>query len=611
MKIERLGNIAEIIGGNAAPKGEDVFGSSGLPFVKMKDLGRYHLTNNLIQIENRVSDKIAKANRLKIIKKGAILLPRSGSVALNHRAILGTDAYMVSHICALQVKNPMDVFNKYLYYYLTTINFASITKKTTGLDAITFQDLSEVTIPLPDLLTQRHIANILSKGENLLAQRKESIVLLDEFLKSTFLEMFGDVFTNKKGWTKAELKNLGTITTGNTPSRKESENFSPAHIEWIKTNNIKENKVIITIASEYLSEKGLLKARSVNKGALLVACIAGSIESVGRAAITDRTVSFNQQINAIQPNKDIEPLYLYWLFKISKKYIQNHASKGMKKILTKGEFEMIKMIKPPLKLQTQFAQIVEKTEALKTQYKSSLQELENLYGSLIQRAFKGELKLDDREADILMASNPGAPNQTQTKLSIPPNKKGFAKLVLAGKIISECKDSLEFTNIKFQKLQHLAEHLTEADLNLNYYNQAAGPYDNRFMHTLYEKMKQQKWFSSRGYKYYPMEKAQEIDGHFSRYFGADNLQFSKLIKLLGKASEDQCEIVSTLYAVWNDRIIKKEPTTHEAIIADFLKWSERKQKYTTQQLNNAIKWMKEKELEPKGFGVLIKHRKKK
>ena len=60
------------------------------------------------------------------------------------------------------------------------------------------------------------------------------------------------------------------------------------------------------------------------------------------------------------------------------------------------------IIVPPIFLQTQFAQIVEKTEALKTQYQSSLQELENLYGSLSQRAFKGELAVKDE--DLLMAA---------------------------------------------------------------------------------------------------------------------------------------------------------------------------------------------------------------
>ena len=59
---------------------------------------------------------------------------------------------------------------------------------------------------------------------------------------------------------------------------------------------------------------------------------------------------------------------------------------------------------PPIELQTPFAKIVEKTESLKTQYQQSLQELENLYGSLSQKAFKGELSIKDES--LLMAAEP-------------------------------------------------------------------------------------------------------------------------------------------------------------------------------------------------------------
>ena len=135
----------------------------------------------------------------------------------------------------------------------------------------------------------------------------------------------------------------------------------------------------------------------------MVACIAGSVESIGRAALTDRTVAFNQQINAIQPMKDVNPLFLYVLFKISKAYIQSHASKGMKKILTKGDFEKITMIKPPVELQNQFAAIIKKVDALKSRYQQSLIDLETLYGALSQKAFKGEL---DLSRVVLQADEP-------------------------------------------------------------------------------------------------------------------------------------------------------------------------------------------------------------
>lgn len=304
-------------------------------------------------------------------------------------------SYITSNAMALDNISE-DVDQKFLYYALNRRGFKDVI---TGAaqPQITREGLSKIVLDIPESKEyQLHIANLLSKAENLIAQRKESIRLLDEFLKSTFLEMFGEVSCNKKKFDKVELKYFGEIITGNTPSRKNPDNYSSNFIEWIKTDNITSDNTYVIKAVECLSERGLKNARTASSGSLLVACIAGSIESVGRAALTDRTVSFNQQINAIQPNKDVEPLYLYWLFKISKKYIQNHASKGMKKILTKGEFEKIKMIKPPLELQTKFARIVEKTEALKEQYKQSLQELENLYGCPSQKAFHGEMCINKK-----------------------------------------------------------------------------------------------------------------------------------------------------------------------------------------------------------------------
>lgn len=286
----------------------------------------------------------------------------------------------------LTLKNNQD--SPLFYYYF----LKSITLVDKGYSRH-FKYLKEKKLPVVYPNIQLHIANILSKADNLIAQRKESIHLLDAFLRSSFLEMFGHPSTNIKRMEKVSLNKFGQIITGNTPSRKVAENYSSNHIEWIKTDNIQSDSTFVTEALEYLSEAGLKSARTVNKGALLVACIAGSIDSVGRAALTNRTVAFNQQINAIQPNSDVESLYMYWLFKISRKYIQGHASKGMKKMLSKGEFEKIKMIKPPFELQTQFSQLAEKVEVLKTQFQQSLLELENLYGSLSQKAFSGNLDI--------------------------------------------------------------------------------------------------------------------------------------------------------------------------------------------------------------------------
>lgn len=279
--------------------------------------------------------------------------------------------------------------------------------------AITNGGIEKLEIPLPPLDEQIRIAHLLGKVEELITQRKQHLQQLDDLLKSVFMEMFGDPIRNEKGWDKPELKAFGKISTGNTPSRNEPANYDGHFIEWIKTDNITADAVFVTSATEHLSEVGARKARTVNAGALLVACIAGSVESIGRAALTNRTVSFNQQINAIQPDKDVNPLYLYGLFKLSRAYIQSHATKGMKKILTKGDFEKITMIKPPFDLQNKFAVVVEKIEDIKSRYQQSLTDLEALYGALSQQAFNDEL-------DLSRARLPGLQTQEERTVAAEP-----------------------------------------------------------------------------------------------------------------------------------------------------------------------------------------------
>ena len=407
MRLEKLGNIVEIIGGNAAPKGENAFGSSGLPFIKMKDLGNKHLTNNLIEIENLVSDSVAKVNRLKVIKKGAILLPRSGSVGLNHRAVLGVDAYMVSHICALQIKNEKEVFNQYLYYYLTTINFNSITKKTTGLDAITFQDLAKVEVSIPSLSDQIYFANILSQAENLIAQRKESIRLLDEFLKSTFLEMFGDNTTNDRGWKKIALvdacSNKNDIKCGPFGTQLGKSEYQ---IDGIPVWGIPQiNSQFKILPKDFVTEKKALELEEYSVTPFDI--VMSRKGNVGKCSLFPKVLSkgiIHSDVLRIRTDKaKMLPTFLLFQLKFSK-HVEtqiNGVSKGaIMAGINVGKLKHIKIHLPPITLQTQFAQIVESTEVIKAQYLSSLQELENLYGSLSQRAFKGELRANDGEMMI-------------------------------------------------------------------------------------------------------------------------------------------------------------------------------------------------------------------
>ena len=145
--------------------------------------------------------------------------------------------------------------------------------------------------------------------------------------------------------------------------------------------------MINTEAREYLSEKGYRKGRITDKGSLLFTCIAGSMSSIGNLAMTDRQVTFNQQINSLTP-VDNNELYLYSLFKICKKFFEENSTKSMKIMINKSTFENLLFPIAPIDLQNKFAKIIEKIEEQKSLYEKELELLQNNFDALLQKSFQ-------------------------------------------------------------------------------------------------------------------------------------------------------------------------------------------------------------------------------
>lgn len=294
------------------------------------------------------------------------------------------------------IRGKSEIDKRYLFWFLfnnhLTKNTLKYQNKTTGIINLQLERyIEEIQIPLPPLHIQKQIAQILDTADALKRKDQQLLKKYDELAQAIFIDMFGDPVKNEKGWEVKKLGDLGKISTGNTPSRTEVENYNSNFIEWIKTDNIEENSLYVSTSSEYLSEIGKKKGRVTSSGSLLVACIAGSIDSIGRAALTNRAVSFNQQINSIEPYANINSRFLYYLFKFSRKHIQNHASNGMKRMLSKGEFEKIKMILPTLKVQQEFEQKIMYLEIQKDKMQNAFIKSDSLFQTLLQKAFNNEL----------------------------------------------------------------------------------------------------------------------------------------------------------------------------------------------------------------------------
>ena len=277
-----------------------------------------------------------------------------------------------------------DVDLRYLEQFLRAFDFKAIISGSSQ-PQITRQGLSKVLVPVRPLDEQRTIADNLGKLSQLENLCERQLSAFDDLVKSQFVEMFGDPVSNARGWSVATLGSTCEIVTGNTPSRSDSANYGD-YLEWCKTDNITSGKYL-TPAVELLSKTGAAKARSVPSGSILMACIAGSINSIGRVAIADRKVSFNQQINALVPGERLNRDYLYWMLRLSKDYLCTGVNMQLKGILNKSTLSGKEFPLPPLALQRQFADFVERVDKLGFDVQQQIEKLETLKRSLMQEYF--------------------------------------------------------------------------------------------------------------------------------------------------------------------------------------------------------------------------------
>ena len=156
-----------------------------------------------------------------------------------------------------------------------------------------------------------------------------------------------------------KLYEIGTIITGNTPSKNNDEYYISDDIMFIKPGDIEEKYITNLERSEgYISEKARKKVRILPKDTVLVTCIG----TIGKVGILEKEGICNQQINAIIPNDMIVSKYLAYLIKSKQKILQLKANAPVVPIINKTDFSKIDINICDIKEQKR---IVEKLDLVK------------------------------------------------------------------------------------------------------------------------------------------------------------------------------------------------------------------------------------------------------
>jgi type I restriction enzyme S subunit len=373
-QVKSLGEVVRISKGKKLNSLVDGKTTNAERFIQIDDLRN----NEMLKYTEDKSGVIVNENDVLIAWDGA----NAGTVGF------GLNGFIGSTIARLELLDE-NIFTNYFGWYLRT-KTKYLRDNCTGatIPHINKSVLESLKIPLPPLPIQKQIAVILEKADEAKQKRKEANKLTDEFLQSVFIEMFGDPVKNPKGWQIQKFGELGKLARGKSKHRPRNAPFLlGGPYPLIQTGEIVNSSIYIKNYTQTYSEEGLKQSKIWPKGTLCISIAA----NIGYTAIVNFDACFPDSIVGFIPYEKVIAEYIHFYFSFIQSQLEEYAPQSAQKNINLGILDSLKIPVPPISLQQQFAEIVNKTEALKEKQKQSEQELENLFQSLMQKAFKGEL----------------------------------------------------------------------------------------------------------------------------------------------------------------------------------------------------------------------------
>lgn len=516
---------------------------------------------------------------------------------INFKFIAGADGVKV-----LKAKDNIDP--KYLYYSLFTIEIEN-----KGY-ARHFQLLEKKSFPLPPKPIQQDIVSkieeLFSELDKGVEQLRNAQQQLKTYRQAVLKWAFEGRLTNEivkegelpKGWKLVRLAEVCTdVEYGSAAKSREQGKVPVLRMGNIQNGRFDWDDLVYTDDDNEI-QKYLLRKNDIlfNR--------TNSAELVGKTAIYkgERPAIFAGYLIRINIDKNlIDADYLaYYLNTTSaRQYGHTVRSFGVNQSNINGtKLKTYPIPIAPLEEQNRIIQEIESrlsiADKIEETLKQSIQQADSLRQSILKMAFEGQLVAADTIETI-----------KQTTKGIPSERK-----ILAGRIIFLLHDEKYFGLTKFQKILYLAENFAELSYDTNFIRERAGPYDKDFAKAFRIEMREKDWLQEEQKgsitKFILGNNIGSLIKEYATHFREKSKQITFVIQQLKDKSTHDAELIATLYAVWNNRLIKNQPVKIELLIEDFFNWSaKKKEEFQQEEIVTTYKWLKTIKLIPSGFGKSI------
>lgn len=276
---------------------------------------------------------------------------------------------------------------KFIYYLMQTINFEAKEHKRYWISKY-----SKLQVRIPPLEEQKKIAAILDAADDYRKKTKALINKYDQLTQSLFLDMFGDPFKGEV----SPLKNNITVLGGYA---FKSKDFIQVGLPLIKIGTVNKGYFEIDnfsfLPESYLSN---YSKWNVRPGDILMS-LTGTVGkddygNVEKATDHYENYLLNQRVAKLEPSNGIYlKEFLFGMFRNNKtKKELTKISRGVRQAnISNRDIENLEMITPRIEDQKLYVSAISEIEKQKQQAEASLVKAEELFSSLLQRAFMGEL----------------------------------------------------------------------------------------------------------------------------------------------------------------------------------------------------------------------------
>ena len=385
MKV-KLGDIFEIGSGGTPSKSHPEYYGGDIPWVKTGDLKSEYL----YEVEDFITKEGLKNSSAKLYEPDTVLIAMYGAT-IGATSILKMDA-CTNQACAAFKKNDK-VIPEYLYYFLKSQKVKFVKDGVGGAQPnISAGYLKKVEMELPSLDEQRAIVEVLDKTTNIMVMRNQEIASLDNLIKARFVEMFGDMYLNSKGWSEAKLESMADVVSGITKGRKtKSEDLT--EVPYMAVSNVKDGYIDwTTLKTIGATQQEIEQYRLLADDVLMTE--GGDPDKVGRGAIIKEPLENCIHQNHIFRVRLDESVVLPEYFA---EYLQHQRSKcyflGCAKQTTgiasinMTQLRALPVLIPPLSKQEEFVLFKEQVDKSKVAVQAALDKSQLLFDSLMQKYF--------------------------------------------------------------------------------------------------------------------------------------------------------------------------------------------------------------------------------